>query len=62
MRRYPIRISPASTEASIGKAMHSGQVKLVANINHCRDCERAYEMGQQPPKGHPLCLEELGTP
>lgn len=23
------------------------------NINHCRDCERAYEMGMHAPAGHP---------
>jgi hypothetical protein len=23
------------------------------NINHCRDCERAYETGMHAPAGHP---------
>lgn len=28
------------------------------NINHCRDCERAYEMGMHAPPGHPWTYDK----
>lgn len=52
-------ISVADTEASIIATMRIGMVRLKPDINHCRDCERAYEMGQAAPRGHPLVLESV---
>ena len=52
-----IPISVADTKSSIVAAMKNGLARLRPDINHCRDCERAYETGQNAPSGHPLVIE-----